>query len=127
MHTLCNVWRKVVIRHDTNITYLFWMLSDSHECVKDLYAYYDSKRILSLDSFTNSLIKKFHINHIFLSSIWWMKLIQYLYVHICLHNYYVCFVIAYPKIYTYISGKMCKQKNRKCLIKRISTKYFWYN
>ena len=105
-----------MIRHDTNIIYFFWMLSDFHECVKDLYAYYDSKRILSLGLFTNSLMTKSHINHIFLSTIWWMKLIQYLYVHICFHDYYVCFVIAYPKIYTYISGKMCKQKTDNVLL-----------
>ena len=105
-----------MIRHITNITYLFWMLSDFHECVKDLYAYNESKRILSLGLFTNSLITKSHINHIFLSTIWWMKLIQYLYVHICFHDYYVCFVIAYPKIYTYISGKMCKQKTDNVLL-----------
>ena len=105
-----------MIRHITNITYLFWMLSDFHECVKDLYAYNESKRILSLGLFTNSLITKSHINHIFLSTIWWMKLIQYLYVHICFHDYYVCFVIAYPKIYTYISGKMCKRKTDNVLL-----------
>ena len=105
-----------MIRHDTNINYLIWMLSDFHECVKDLYGCYDSKRILSLWLLKNSLITKSHINHIFLSTIWWMKLIQYLYVHICFHDYYVCFVIAYPKIYTYISGKMCKQKTDNVLL-----------
>ena len=41
----------------------------------------------SLRLFTNRLITQSHINHILLSTIWWMKSIQYLYVHICFHDY----------------------------------------